>query len=304
MTSGEGHPVTIEMDGFSIPVNYPNKILWKKSNITKIEMVNYYKTVSVYMFSYLKNRPVTLHYYPRGIDNISFYKRNFKNEIPGLISIFPYREISRDKTIQVPIISSRAGIVYLAAKACVAFHSWSSTIAHIQQPDIAVFDLDISGKEHFDKVLDAARLLYEFLQEKQIKSFVKTSGGSGLHVYVPINPVYDFHTVKDWVKQVALLLSKRFPKTFTTAGKSNKTHSSDKVVIDYMQNIVTRNTATVYTVRGFEAAPVSCPVSWDEIYAKSFLPSDFTIKSVPERLHKKGDLFAGLLSIRQDLPRL
>jgi bifunctional non-homologous end joining protein LigD len=304
MKSGEGNPAIININGLTIKVNYPGKIFWKTENIDKMEMVEYYKTISPYMFPYVQNRPVTLHYFPRGIDKISFYKRNFSKPVPDMIDIYPYREISRDKTIQVPIISSSAGIVYLAAKACVEFHSWASTITNIYHPDLAIFDLDVADNQNFDKVLTASKILHDFLKDKGLISFAKTTGGSGMHIYLPIKPIYDFHTVKEWVKQVSLLLSKQFPEIFTGAEKSNKTHESDKIVIDYRQNIITRNTATVYTLRAFDGAPVSCPVEWNEIFEKSFVPADFTIKTVPGRLRKKGDLFAGLLKYKQVLPKL
>ncbi len=304
MDPNEGLPIHWQIDGFDIEIKYPGKLYWPDEKITKLELVTYYRDIAATMMPYLEKRPVTLRYFPRGIHKISFYKRDYSAPIPGLIDTYPYEEISQNKTINVPVVASRAGIVYLASKGCIEFHTWASLITDIFHPTWAVFDLDIPTREDFPMILEAALKLHDFLAEKGIESFAKTSGGSGMHVYVPIKTQYTFSEVKDWVKKVGEQLQTQYPELFTLPKKRNRTHDSDQVVIDYMQNVITRNTASVYTVRAKPGAPVSTPVSWEEVKEKSFKPQDFNLKTVPERVKQKGDLFKDVLNLKQDLPPL
>jgi len=303
-TPEEGLPVILSVNGFEIEVKYPQKIFWPDEHITKLELVEYYQKIAPVMMPYLKNRPVTLHYFPRGIDKVSFYKRNYSHAVPGLIDTYAYREISQDKTINVPVISGEAGIVYLASKGCIEFHSWASIIEHIEQPTWAVFDLDISVEKFFLKALEAAYILHDYLQQQGLESFVKTSGGKGLHVYVPVKTIYNYEQIRSWVKTTGQELLNRHPSLFALPGKQNKTHDTEKVVIDYRQNTITRNTASVYTVRAKSNAKVSAPVSWEEVASGKIKPEDFTLKTMPGRIEKKGDLFKNLLTLKQKIPTL
>ena len=304
MSPNEGLPIHWQVDGIDIEIKYPGKLYWPEDHITKLELVTYYKDIADTMIPYLVQRPVTLRYFPRGIHKISFYKRDYSAPVPGLIDTYPYDEISQHKTIMVPVVASKAGIVYLASKGCIEFHTWASKITDIFHPTWAVFDLDIDEGYDFQLILEAATLLNSYFNELGVKAFAKTSGGSGMHVYVPIKPVYEFKAVKDWVKQIGQKMQERHPDIFTLPQKGNKTHETFKVVIDYMQNVITRNMASVYTVRAKKGAPVSTPVTWDEVTAKNFVPTDFNIKTVPERIAGKGDLFKDVLNLQQELPEI
>jgi len=304
MDPNEGKPVYWEIDGYTIEIKYPGKLYWPDEHITKLSLVTYYRDMAGIMMPYLEKRPVTLHYYPRGIHKISFYKRDYSAPVPGLIDTYPYEEISQHKTINVPVVAGKAGIVYLASKGCIEFHTWASKITDIHHPTWAVFDLDIPSHLSFATILEAASRLHDFLLSKGLQSFAKTSGGSGMHVYIPIKPQYEFSFVKNWVKRVGEIMQETYPDLFTLPKKQNKTHDSQQVVIDYMQNVITRNTASVYTVRAYKGAPVSTPVTWDEVVDQSFVPSDFTIETVPERVKEKGDLFKAVLTLQQNLPEL
>jgi len=302
--SEEGLPVQVSVNGFQIEVKYPEKILWPDAHITKLDLVSYYLQMAPVMMPYLKNRPVTLHYFPRGIYKVSFYKRNYSHAVPGFIQVYKYQEISQEKTINVPVIESEAGLVYLASKACVEFHTWASVVDSIYNPTWAVFDLDITDKVSFQKVLEAAYYLHQYLNEIGLESFVKTSGGSGLHVYVPVKRQYTFKEIRSWVANTAQILSKRFSGLFALPDRRNKTHDSDRVVIDYMQNTITRNTACVYTVRAKPGATVSAPITWQEVLEGKIKPQDFTLKTMPKRIKMKGDIFKSIFQLEQEIPNL
>jgi len=304
MAPQEGAPVYRNINGHEIEVKYPCKLYWPDSGITKLELVDYYVATAPLMFPYLKERPVTLHYFPRGIKDVSFYKRDYSHPLPGLIDTYPYKEISQDKIIDVPVIAGEAGIVYLASKGCIEFHNWSSRIKDIHHPDLAIFDMDISDIQNFPLVLEAALLLHDYLKEKKLHSFVKTSGGNGLHLLVPVEPVYTFKEVRDWVAETGIIMKEKYPEIFSLPDKGNKTHNQNKVVIDFRQNIITRNTASVYTVRAKPGATVSAPLSWDEVKEGKIRPKDLTIKTLPERIKEKGDLFKEILSLSYKLPEI
>ena len=302
MNPNEGAPVYWEIEGHQIEIKYPGKIFWPEENITKIELVAYYKEIADVMMPHLHLRPVTLRYFPRGIHKVSFYKRDFSHPVPGLIDTYPYQEISQDKIINVPVIAGKAGIVYLASKGCIEFHTWSSIITDIYHPTWVVIDLDTTHRKDFKKILKASLLLRDYFLNLNLKSFVKTSGGTGLHIYIPVQPVYEFKQIRDWLAGVGIEMFEKYPEIFSLPKKQNKTHDTDKVVIDYMQNTITRNTASVYTVRAKPGATVSTPLSWEEVTEGKVKPSDFTLKTVPQRIKEKGDLFKDVLTLQQKLP--
>lgn len=298
----EGNPIEWTIDGYDILINYPEKLYWPEEKITKLDMLNYYRILADIMLPYFKNRPVTLRCFPRGISDFSYYKRNFDLDTGNLIKTLPYAEVSQDKIIQVPIINNEAGLVYLSSKGCIEFHLWSSKMPNYENPDIVIFDLDVSSKASFKKVLEAALCLNKLLNDLNIIGYVKTSGGTGLHVYVPIEAKYSFEYVRNWVKKIGEQLSKRHPNLITTKENSGATHKSEMIVIDYLQNVISRNTAAPYTVRANSGAPVSAPLSWEEVEKGGFEPKDFNLKNMPDRVAKMGDLFMDVLINKQVIP--
>ncbi|MCF6294234.1 MAG: non-homologous end-joining DNA ligase [Flavobacteriaceae bacterium] len=292
--------ITWHIDGDELLISHPQKLYWPKEGYTKIDVLNYYRTISTTILPYFKDRPVTLHYFPRGIEGFSFYKRNFENE--SLIRTASYKEVSQDKTIQVPLIDSSSGLLWLASRGGIEFHLWSSKMPNSTYPDIAIFDFDINENVNFKNVLQAAMYLNKLLNTMNLKSYPKTSGGTGLHVYVPIVSEYSFKFVREWVKKISDILADKYPALITTQRESGKTHKSNKVTIDYLQNVISRNTAAPYTVRAYSSAPISTPLSWDEVKKGGFTPKSFTIKNVPDRVAKLGDLFSDVLTNKQQLP--
>ena len=296
-------PIIWNMEGYELQIEHPNKIYWPKDGFTKMDAVKYYKSISAIILPYFKNRPATLHYFPRGIEGFSFYKRDFEitDNHGKLFRTASYKEISQDKTIQVPLIDSEAGLLWFASKGGFEFHLWSSKMPNYTKPDIAIFDLDTNENTPFADVLRASLYLKELLISMELKSYPKTSGGSGMHVYVPIVPKYSFKFVREWVKSISIKLEKQYPKLITTQRDRGKTHISNKVSIDYLQNVVSRNTVAPYSLRGYPGAPVSMPLSWEAIKKGGFYPKDFNIRSVPTRVDKLGDLFSEVLSNKQTI---
>lgn len=296
---------TWNIDGFELTITKPNKLYWPEVAYTKLDLLNYYKVMAPVLLPYFKNRPATIKFFPEGIEGLSYYKRNFDDEIKDrrLFTTVPYSEKSQDKIIQLPIISSTAGILWFASKGGIEFHLWSSKAPKLQFPDIAIFDLDVQDLSHFKDVLKVTNYLGDALSAMKLKSYAKTSGGKGIHVYVPILPHYTYEIIRAWVKSVGDELADKYPDLVTTEkSKSGKTHNQKKVSIDYLQNVISRNTIAPYSVRAYKKAPVSTPLTWDEIREGGFLPTDFTIENVPERVERLGDVFKEVLNQKEILP--
>ncbi len=300
----EEKPIIWNVEGYELHITHPGKLYWPKAGYSKLNLLQYYKNMAPILLPYFKDRPVTIHYFPRGIEDFSFYKRNFADdeEDGNLFHTVPYEEISQDKTIRVPLIDTTAGLLYFASKGGIEFHLWSSLMPNYNHPDIAIFDFDVNKNVSFENVLQAASYLNELLGAMQLKSYPKTTGGSGLHVYVPIVTKYSFKQVRAWVKGISDVLTKTYPNLIAPQSKSGKTHNSNKVTVDYLQNVVSRNTAAPYSARGYANAPVSTPLTWEEVNKGGFLPKDFNIITVPKRVESLGDLFAEVLRNKQKLP--
>lgn len=295
--------VVWQIDGCDLEISNPQKLYWPKEGITKIDVLNYYKSMSTVLLPYFKNRPATLHYFPRGIEEFSFYKRDFEGEDfnKKLFHTIAYEEISQDKTIQVPIIDSAAGLLWFASHGGFEFHLWSAKMPNYNNPDIAIFDLDANKKTPFEHILKVSLHLNELLLSIGLQGYPKTSGGTGIHVYVPIIPKYSFDFISKWVKTISVELEKKYPELITTKRERGKTHLSDKISIDYLQNVVSRNTIAPYSLRGYPGATISTPMNWDEIKKGGFAPKDFNIKSIPNRVEKLGDLFSEVLANKQTI---
>ncbi len=290
-----------KIDDYNLIIKHPDKLYWPEENIRKLDLLNYYKKISEIILPYFKDRPVTLHCFPAGIHGFSFYRRDITPESSIPVNTKIYHEITKEKAIHIPLIDSSAGLLWFANKGCYEFHLWSSTTKHFNKPDILIFDLDIHKTTHFKTVLQTAIIIREELKKSGLRSFAKTSGGTGMHLFVPIIPENSFDEVRRWLKLFVEKLEEDYPNLISSKRKNRKTHIGHHVIIDILQNVISRNTAAPYTVRAFPGAPVSAPLSWEEITDGGFIPADFNINNMISRIEKKGDLFSGVLTHRQKL---
>ncbi len=184
----------------------------------------------------------------------------------------------------------------------IEIHTWPTRAPALTEPDLVVFDLDPGDKADFPRVLEVASILRAALDELGLTGYPKTSGGRGLHVFLPLAPGAEFKTVRTWVKTLAEQLAAGHPDLIATGGGA--THEGTLVTIDHAQNSIGRNTAAPYTVRARPGAPVSTPVTWEEIAAGDLRPEQWTIRTVPARVAELGDLFEGVLAGGRELPPL
>jgi len=289
-----------QLHGIRVAITHPSKLYWPDNDLTKGDMLHYYRSMAPVMLPYFHNRPVTLRIFPRGIHDFSYYRRDLPEDAPDWLRYVDYRTETDPHVIQLPLVDDAAGLIWLANKASIEFHLWSAREPNLEEPDMVIFDLDPGEKATFSEALEAALRVHQALKDFGLRGFPKTSGVRGMHVYMPLASGYTFDAVRTWVKNVAEQLAAADPDLIAVA--HGATHRGARVTIDYIQNSIGHNTAAPYTLRALAGAPVSTPLSWEEVEEGHIRPSDFTLSTVPKRVSGVGDLFLPILVEKQHLP--
>lgn len=274
----------------SITITSPNKIIEKKSMLTKLDIVNYYKKVSVRMMPFLNNRLISTIRYPNGNSNDSFFKKHFENnKYLGKKVV-----ISNKKKNDYYFIKDLNGLMYEVQMNSYEFHIWSSNVKAINKPDIMVFDLDPDEKLNINKVRDGVMCLKNVLDQLGLKSFLKTSGGKGYHVFVPFTSFGSWSSFSLFAKNISLLLEEKYPDMFTC--NMSKEKRKNKIFIDWYRNKKSSTSVAPYSLRIRKKVTVSMPIKWSELY--KIKPGDITIDIAIKRL-KRINPWKDFFSIKQ-----
>ncbi len=245
----------------SFRVTHPERVIDPSTGITKIELVRYYGLVGDLMMAHLKGRPVALVRAPSGVDGQLFFQKHAETEkLPGIRQLDPSLYSNHPPLIE---IVERRGILSAAQWNVVEFHTLNTGTKSLQRPDRMVFDLDPGEGVAWSKVRDAASLVHALLQELGLPAFLKTSGGKGLHVVVPLRKAHDWETVKGFSRAVVIHLAKTIPQRFVA--KSGPKNRVGKIFIDYLRNGVGATTACGWSARARPGLGISVPVAWDEL---------------------------------------
>lgn len=285
----------------SVKTTNRTKIFFPDNGITKGDIIDYYDRIADYILPYLKDRPESLFRTPNGINQQGFFQKNAGEEAPAWVKSIEIESGAgaTSKQIDYLLCNSKATLLYMANLGCIEINPWHSTTKKLDYPDYLIIDIDPSDKNTFEHVIEAANATKEVLNNAGVVSFCKTSGSSGLHVYVPTGKKYTYEQVKDFAYLVCMLVNEKLPK-ITTLERSLSKRSKSQIYMDYLQNRRGQTIASVYSVRPKPGATVSTPLQWDEV-KKGLHPSAFTIHTIEQRLKEKGDLFAGLLTQSIDL---
>lgn len=279
------------MDSKRKQVKFSNldKVYFPKANVTKGDVIEYYRAISKYILPHLKDRPLTLKRYPDGINKQAIYQRHLTGAKGKkyLDSVSAYVEEDK-KTKQFILCADTEGLLYLAQLGTIEIHPWHSQRNHLHHPSYIVFDLD-PPKGNFKKAVKAALDLKKVLTRLKLKSFAKTSGKSGVHVFTPVVNHYSFERVRQFACGIGEELQK--VKSNVTMEQRIKNRGSF-VFFDCSQNSFSKSMVSVYSLRATPEATVSFPVEWGRL--SKVKPTDFTIKNVPGLL-KKGDAWSPLL---------
>ena len=278
-----------------------NKIYFPKDAITKGDIVNYYKEVADLILPYLKNRPQSMNRFPNGIDGPSFYQKDIDvDKSPSWLKTQSIFSESNNADIDYLVCNDKATLLYMTNLGCIEMNPWNSTLKKIDNPDWVVIDID-PEKEDFKEVVRTAVTVKEVLDELEADCYCKTSGATGLHVYIPLGAIYDYDTVKIFAELIAHEVQARLPETTTLERTIKK--RGHKIYIDFLQNRKGQTLAAPYSVRPKPGATVSTPLEWSEVNPE-LSPSQFTIKNVIQRFEKKGDLWKPVLGKGVDITKI
>ncbi len=292
-------PILVRSDGCSfLPAGLDRPL--RLSNVdkpffpdgsTKGDLIQYYASVAPALLPHLADRAIVMARFPDGWDGGWFYEKQAPGHQPDWIPLAPIHSDQRGEPIEFVTAQDRESLMWLANMGCIEIHPWLSRLATVDRPDFAVFDLDPADGASWEQVVAVAQLLKVALDGLGLDGLVKTSGATGLHVYVPIEPIYEYRRVRKLVETVGRLLVAANPDDVTMEWDIPR--RAGKVFIDHNQNVGGKTIASVYSVRPRPGAPVSTPVLWEEL--GNIHPDDFTMSTVWDRLQRFGDLFAPVL---------
>ncbi|GAA4461572.1 hypothetical protein GCM10023093_06440 [Nemorincola caseinilytica] len=278
-----------------------DKVFWPKEGYTKGDVINYYNTIYPYMGKYLKDRPQSLLRMPNGILSPGFFHKDAGDNAPEWVDTYKMFSESADKEINYIVCNEKATLLYLANLGCIEINPWCSRVTRPDHPDYLVLDIDPSEKNTFGQVIETANVIKEILDRAGADSYPKTSGATGLHVYVPLGAKYTYEQAKDFAHLVAVMAHEQLPK-FTSLERSLSKRGKNQIYIDFLQNRRGQTLASPYSLRPKPGATVSTPLDWSEV-KDGLLPSDHTIENILTRIKKKGDIFAAVLKKGIDMKK-
>lgn len=280
------------VSGHELQFNNLSKLYWPKEKISKRDLINYYYQVAPYILPYLKDRPQSMLRHPDGITGFSFYYKNVKGKVPDWVETYDYHSDADGEDKEYLVVQSEADVLYMASLGCIEMNPWSSRVQKEDYPDWCMIDLDPGKKTTFEQVIETARITKEVLDEMGVPSYPKTSGSTGMHIYIPLGAKYTYEQSKEFARVVAHLVHERLPE-FTSIERTVKDRKG-KMYIDFLQNRPQATISAPYSVRPKPGATVSMPLHWEEV-KKGLKMSDFTIRNAISRIRSEGDLFKPVL---------
>jgi bifunctional non-homologous end joining protein LigD len=293
--------------GRSVRMSNPEKVLYPASGFTKRDVAEYYANASAALLAHLKGRPVTLKRYPNGVEGISFYEKRCPEHRPDWVATAAIPS-DRHGIIDFCLVKDTATLLWLANLAVLELHTLLARSDHPQRPTMMVFDLDPGPPATLFDCIPLALEMRDLLARLDLQSFAKTSGGKGLHLYVPLNtPRVSFDDTKHFAHAMAMMLEKNHPKLVVSQMK--KELRKGKILIDWSQNDNHKTTVCAYALRARTHPTVSTPLKWREIEQADGNREKtdalrFEVPDVLKRLKKFGDLFEPVLTVKQKLPKL
>lgn len=298
LESNTQHSIDLTIGKNIVHLTNQNKIYFPESNITKGELINYYNQIAEIILPYLINRPQSMNRFPNGINGQSFYHKDVDvSKIPNWLQTVKIYSDSNVKHIDYLLCNDKETLLYMGNLGCIELNPWNSAIQNIENPDWVVIDLD-PEKDDFLEVVRTALMVKKVLDQLEIDCYCKTSGATGLHIYLPLEAKYTYETALIFAELIARRIVEKLPET-TTILRNIKSRNH-KIYIDYLQNRHGQTLASVYSVRPKPGATVSTPLEWNEVN-DTLHPSQFTIKNTLKRLEKKGDLWKPVLKSGVDL---
>ncbi len=287
----------VDLDDVAVPVSNVRKAYWSPEGYTKADLLGYYYNAAPWVLPYLAGRPLTLKRMPNGADGEFFYAKQAPTHTPSWVTTAPVTSVADGKTIDYLLAQDTASLLWIANLGCIEMHPWHARVDDIGHPDYAFFDLDPMGTD-FATVRDVALLVHDALEHLGLRSYPRTSGATGMQVFVPVDRVHSSSDVRRFVERICRFVHQADPeRTTMTWAVQDRPRA---VYLDYGMNTEGKNIAGTYSLRPERDAPVATPLTWEEV-ATDVHPRDFTIASVWSRLSGGADLGAPILQGGQDL---
>ena len=277
-----------------------DKLFWPEEGITKGDLIDYYREIAPVLVPHLCGRPFTMRRYPDGAAGKAFFQKDAPSHMPDWIPTFRTEVSTRQgsrRSVALPVVGDELALLWMVNMGCIDMNPWYSRVDRPDRPDFVLFDLDPTPEVPWSQTVEVAPLVKQVLDGVGLASFPKTSGGKGFHILVPIERRSTYEDTRSFAELVAGAIAGSYPKLATTAW-SKATRKG--VLIDANQNGMGKTIASAYSVRPHPGAPVSTPLAWDEVNA-ALDAGAFTMGAVLDRVERRGDLSAGLLTIRQSL---
>jgi bifunctional non-homologous end joining protein LigD len=289
------------VEGNELKFTHLSKLYWPEDKITKRDMINYYYQIAPYILPYLKDRPLSLNRFPNGIKGKSFYQKDVSQTIPEWAATFPYRTEDEDRDKEFLVGGDETSLLYMANLGTIEMNPWNSRTSSPANPDWCVLDLDPDKTNTFEQVITTAQKIKEVLDSLKIKGYCKTSGSTGIHIYIPLGAQYTYDQSQLLGKFIAVQVQLQLPD-FTSIERSTRNRKG-KIYIDYLQNRSQATLAAPYSIRPKPGATVSMPLHWEEV-KKGLKMKDFTIKNSAKRIIETGDIFKPVLGKGINLAKL
>ncbi len=291
--------VTIRIGDRALQISNQDKVLWPRDGYTKGDLIAYYRSVARWLLPHLRDRPLTLQRFPEGIDGQSFFEKQAPRFKPDWIPTIALAADEGSRKVTYMLCNDEAALAWCANLASVVLHVWYSHVPSTDSPDYALFDLDTCEQTTIKTLASVALGFRDALTGIGLPSLVKTSGGSGLHVVIPLKAGYDYDTIRTFAEIVARHIAAQFPE-LTTLERTISKRPKTSVYLDWVQVGRGKTVVPPYGVRARDKAPVSMPLDWPEVEqlarSRSALQSvlaQWNISNARERLEARGDLWAG-----------
>ncbi len=295
----------VEIDGKTLKLSNLEKVLYPEAGFTKAEVIDYYVRIADVMLPHLKGRPLTMKRYPNGVAGKHFFEKTCPSHKPEWVKTAPVGGSDGREPTEHCIVADKPTLVWAANLASLEVHTSLALAKSYDRPTMMVFDLDPGAPADLNDCVRVGLSLRDLLDDLGLACFAKSSGGKGLHIYVPLNTRVTYDETKPFAKTIAEMMVNRDPKRIVA--NMRKDLRKGKVFVDWSQNSEHKTTACVYTLRARQRPTVSTPVTWGEIEkaAKSGKADKliFEAGEVLKRVEKLGDLFEPMLSMKQKLPR-
>ncbi|MDO6391276.1 non-homologous end-joining DNA ligase [Pontibacter sp. BT731] len=285
-----------EIEGQTVSFSNLDKFYWPTEGLTKGDLIAYYQGIGDVLLPYLQDRPQSLLRHPNGAEKPGFFQKDI-DHTPDWVRTVALHAESTGKEVDYLVCDNKATLAYMNNLGCIQLNPWNSRLANLEKPDYLVIDLD-PDENPYDEVIETTLATREVLDKAGAACYVKTSGATGMHIYVPLGARYTFEQAKQFAQLVAQKVHEQLP-TLTSLERNPKSRKG-KIYLDFLQNAIAQTVAAPYSVRPRTGAPVSAPLRWEEV-KPGLRPTDFTMLNMPDRIRQLGDILSGVLGEGVDL---